>query len=591
MINHETATLTKKEDDGGSTENYLDNQELQDYEGLSRGDKVTIKKVAIKEGKSSSVPVGQTIQGSLSKDISVDRSVAFENGAKTSRIKNIKRKDDKLYLETNTSIYELTGEIIRRLDNQDLRRVGCLDEGCSVELEKTKIKEGRSSSIPAGTSISGNLSRDVKLIQPVEFAAGGHTSKVAGVKEKEGELYLETKTSIYRVSKESKKDQTTESAIRKIKENKSDFPPHIQDVVDEYGSAFELSEEIDDKLFVFSESRKDKAIALVQDESGDWHTRAFHHSGSGNQWKAVPAVSPRGRHLKGNESDENHHYVQSGKLDKEVYRALDSTSSKEKQDFDINLAVPFGGKRGADYWMDLEATSSFSEENIEFDDDRWQLQKETLQRDFDFFIDASNAERFQNNTNELLAQLYEKVDNDLETWTEFIQQYQETKGKSEFQRRRKLGRLYKKSLQEYMKKRRQEINRELAESGMVPEFEKSNLHDTYTKNEGKQEITVHEFTAESSRGDQIVWAMASDNTGRVYIDNIYPKEATADSYGTHAPKCNMGLLVYKPTDYTKQTIGIPEEDRDDSIAGKYTDISEYWKKFSPVQKYKEFLEG
>lgn len=157
--------------------------------------------------------------------------------------------------------------------------------------------------------------------------------------------------------------------------------------------------------------------------------------------------------------------------------------------------------------------------------------------------------------------------------------------------KREMYTLFKRTLQEYMRRVRSEINRDLEEANMIPEISEDNLNDTYVKNEGREdkEITVHEFLIESPDGDRLIWSFANDEQGRAYIDNIYTPESSTDTYGTHNPKCNMGILVYKPTDYIKQAIGIPEEDTGKTINGRYVDIASYWEKFEPVKRYKEFL--
>ena len=75
----------------------------------------------------------------------------------------------------------------------------------------------------------------------------------------------------------------------------------------------------------------------------------------------------------------------------------------------------------------------------------------------------------------------------------------------------------------------------------------------------------------------------------MYVDNVFDPSVPIDSYGTPSLKCNMGILVYKPIDYTAQTFGLPIVKFGNDWMNRYKDISSYWKNFEVVKRYKYFL--
>jgi hypothetical protein len=83
--------------------------------------------------------------------------------------------------------------------------------------------------------------------------------------------------------------------------------------------------------------------------------------------------------------------------------------------------------------------------------------------------------------------------------------------------------------------------------------------------------------------------MAHDDKGRVYIDNIYDPRVGVSDYGTLDQITQMGHLVYKPEDYSKQAnFGFPREylrEAEDS----YVDISALWENILIIKNYKEEL--
>jgi hypothetical protein len=598
MANYETAAFTKPEDSSNDDEvsdEYLSNEELRSIDEFKKGSQVSVVKKEIKEGESSSLPAGWSDSGKLARDIEVGRPILFDDGTHTSKVFKVRQTDDGLLVETNTSIYKVEAAEEKFLTNKDLRKMEGYDRGDKVELEKVSIKEGKSSNVPVGNKLSGNLRRNIKIGDSVKVNSGGKTSKVESAKMQDGKLLIETNTSIYEVRRIDfgAEKIRPEDVVSKITENPDKFDEKVVTAAERYGDSFELAKRIDGNLFVFSESRDNKAIALVRDESGEWHARAFHHSGSDKQWKAVPAANPA-RQLKGDESEPNNHYVQSNKLAKEVHQSIDQTTHKDGGTFDIRKLIP----------MAVGANSlEYSEKNIHLNNPDWHQVRKELKQEYDFYMALSDNGLEGLAPNQPFGQFCQQAENNYDVDPELKQLYDRMVnhfGEDRLERmalakfeyssgdKQKMYNLFVESLHKVMRQKREEIGNKLEAADMLPSFNAANLHDSYSKNSGEDEIQIHEFVAQSPEGDEIVWSMANDASGRTYIDNIYPKNASTDSYGALDPKCNMGILVYKPADYRKQTLAIPEEDVDKKV-GRYNDISSCWEKFTPVKRYKEFL--
>lgn len=200
------------------------------------------------------------------------------------------------------------------------------------------------------------------------------------MKVKNGSLLAETRTSIYEIKISNIEDKIPSLLTERIESNPEEFPDSLQRIIRSNPEALELAEKIDDNLFVFSQTKEDKAIAAVKDKSGTWHTRLFHRSGSDRQWKAVPYVVS-GRHKKGNERDANHHYVQSGKLTKEVHEGFNKTSHKDRGAYTVSRYNPI---------TDDSEEEFFSENNISFENEDWKNSREDLQKYLEQFIALSN---------------------------------------------------------------------------------------------------------------------------------------------------------------------------------------------------------
>ena len=142
-------------------------------------------------------------------------------------------------------------------------------------------------------------------------------------------------------------------------------------------------------------------------------------------------------------------------------------------------------------------------------------------------------------------------------------------------------RLYNKNVGQYLER---SFKTELPK-GMSPDFSIGNRISTYNKG---TYITVEEYKAKSPEGDELIFAMARDKRGHVYIDNIYDPRVGITDYGTQNEIANMGYMVYKPIDYTSQVFGIPFKYKKNPNS-KYTDINNLWQTIPVIKRYKEEL--
>jgi len=103
-------------------------------------------------------------------------------------------------------------------------------------------------------------------------------------------------------------------------------------------------------------------------------------------------------------------------------------------------------------------------------------------------------------------------------------------------------------------------------------------------------IYIEEYKVNSPEGDEIIFAMARDEKGRIYIDNIYDPRVGVNDYGIPSQIIQMGHLVYKPEDYAVQcTFGFPEKYNRGQESSSYRDISALWENIPVIKNYKEEL--
>ena len=86
---------------------------------------------------------------------------------------------------------------------------------------------------------------------------------------------------------------------------------------------FYTSVEIDNKQFMFTQLNGGDVMSWVEDKQnpGKWKTRLFRFSKSDHQWKSLPGEQMTELY-EGDENSPLHHYVQSAKLDKRIYKII-----------------------------------------------------------------------------------------------------------------------------------------------------------------------------------------------------------------------------------------------------------------------------
>jgi len=490
----------------------------------------------------------------------------------------------------------------------DVEKLPFLKQGEFLSL--LKIEQIKGSKIEVDTELYGLLDFSVEIGSPIIFKGGqGNTSKVTEIYEEDGRMFIKTKTSTYEVTlgngvTENYSDAKEEIKFLKEKEIFEKQPTGVKIALEDCDEAFVKSCEIDGVQFILSERRGHKIMALVRDpQSQDvFQVRYFRMSGSDHQWKAVPAyrADESNSTMKGDENDPLHHYVQSAKLDKRLYALLDQLPENKNRSFDTSYIMPSVGKKG---FMQRQNEFVFSEKNVELQSKSWAEVQAGLRKMNDWYTILGSENRNEgigpSNSVGTFCTKFPAMKGLSElkplqkAYEELVSKIGEEKLSKTKIRDAKYSKeyiltnffmLYQEGLQKFFKAAQSRYSKVMEERGMIPEFSIANRRDTYKKGN----ILVEEFTVVSKEGDVLVWAMAQDEKGRVYVDNVYDPLMPIDTYGTPSLKCNMGFIVYKPEDYTVQTMTIPSDMKEKSKE-PYTDISKFFEGFSIIQRYKEYL--
>jgi hypothetical protein len=96
-------------------------ENLKSFEGkvhksFKKGEVVSLRKILLNEGEISAIESGTILYGSLLNDVSVGSPARLSDGSQTSTIRKIYEKDGKVFLETQTSIYEISPNEISDLN-------------------------------------------------------------------------------------------------------------------------------------------------------------------------------------------------------------------------------------------------------------------------------------------------------------------------------------------------------------------------------------------------------------------------------------------------------------------------------------------
>lgn len=490
-----------------------------------------------------------------------------------------------------------------------------LKTGKEISLVKRSLSEN--SAIGVGQKIEGKLTRDVHVGLPIELE-NSNTSPIKEIKEEQGKYFVKTLTSVYELFLQAKQEGNLEKiselqeTIRDIESHMGEQPQSVKDMFQGMKDKFYTTKIIDGKNFMFTELNGDTVLALVQDEKNPnkYKTRIFRFSGSDHQWKILPGDRPDGSGvMKGDEANEMHHYVQSAKLDKRMYKVIDSLPQKFSH-YSAYKYLPEPSAKENNFQGKYPEEFEFKEEYQELNNPQWKaFQKycQSFYKAYERFVMGSDG--FQNFT--LEGGLY-KWTSQSESIQEFknIKNYlEEVNKKPEYAERLKKASLYffNNRKDEPELKRIAEVYSQNVGSyvekcfnapfpkDMIPDFSITNRLDTYFKPQNgskdkKEGITVEEYKVENKDGDVLIFAMAYDEKGRVYIDNIYDPRVGMNDYGIPEKITQMGHLVYKPEDYESQArFGVPEKYLGKRTAGGYVDISALWEKIPVIKNFKEEL--
>jgi len=371
---------------------------------------------------------------------------------------------------------------------------------------------------------------------------------------------------------------------------------------------------VGDKEFIFSGiDVGGEVLALVKEPHSDiYKVVAFRISHSDNQWKSVPGIRKNGSLMKGDESNPAHHYVQSAKLHPDVDMFLESLPKLTLTNFNAKDYIP--NYRTGRYTDEFD----FKEEYIKFNDERWQSKMSACQFWYRFYnsfvISANDLGGFAPSGNiykelEIFSKYFKEtgvfdekngplkiktyldnllnIDSDISNKLDSQTLYVLINSKDN--RLRDFGTLYDLEISRIVRN----VFQRFQTDSMTPDFSRNSLLREYIKNRtGKNPIYVEEYLVESSKGDRVVFAMARDRKGHFYIDNIYDPTVGVTKYGTPKRIANMGVLVYKPIDYSEQAnFGFPREFLTPYPDDDYSDINRLWRQLPVIRLYIEALKN
>jgi mRNA-degrading endonuclease HigB of HigAB toxin-antitoxin module len=400
-------------------------------------------------------------------------------------------------------------------------------------------------------------------------------------------------------------------ALNSVKSHVEEQPASIQQMIKQgilTENEFSKITNINNQNFIFSKINGNSVIALVQDkENANRHkTRVFRFSGSDHQWKSIVGLRLDSSYMKGDEKNPLHHYVQSAKLHKDIYRVIDNLP-QEKSNYEMENFLPREGINNSNQnapWEEFE----FKENHQTLKNKEWASYQKFCQKIYKQYIQfiatpnqssctlngklykslisLESIQEFknvktvlekanENNSNDYLFNNYSKLS--------FCQRSRNPEFK-------KIAEAYNENIGNYIEKCFMTPPPET----MIPNFSSENCIDKYTKEDLKKDgnnIYIEEYEINSPEGDKLIFAMAYDDKGRIYIDNIYDPRVSINDYGVPEEIVQMGFLIYKPDDYTEQAeFGFPKKYLGEKTNHeKYTDINALWRNIPIIKKYRDEL--
>ncbi len=495
----------------------------------------------------------------------------------------------------NTNTYEL-GQSMERPD------MGLPKKGDAVEIEK--VWSFKTSSVPVGKPIEGFLAEDINRDRAILFEDGFHTSQVSEIVLDKGETFFVTNTSVYKLNKCIAENQEVFRGVNKsplsrdIESNWTSQPQSVRDIyLETEGDLLKIfvkAEKFDDREFIFSSVYQDPdggrniVMALTKDEynQNKYATRVFYKSKSDDQWRAIPGLRPNGHFMKGQEDNPRHHYVQSSKLDKRIHNTLDNLpEARDKYSLNPLNYLPQEHNRYSE-------ENNFTEKYKFLKNPEWakyQRNCQSISSIYNYCVVSANAKRDYTCDGSFYKWLegMEKSDN-LGTLKQAIGEasknpeiYEKIKkatiydlGCNSDPNVARLAQIYDREISALI----EDLFKLNIPESIIPNFSEENCIGKYTRKSSNGDNTqIEEYKVNSTEGDELVFAMAYDKKGNIYIDNIYDPREPITSYGTMEEIVQMGYLIYKPEDYKFQALmGFPKEFLGEEN-GRYINVNKLWR--------------
>lgn len=469
--------------------------------------------------------------------------------------------------------------------------------GETLVIRKVQV-HAKNSQVQTGTVMRGLLKEKIAIGKPIVFRHGGGTSEVTGVSLASGVIMITTRTSTYRVEQ----DRSPEQTIQLLKTQKHRQPESTKRVLEDTSLEFVHEQSIGGHRFLFTARSAGKVLALVETCNGVFVPRGFRYSESDVEWKSLPAYRNESAYSKGREGEPGHHYVQDTKLDERLKHCIQALPEKPSSHVSLRQYLPIlkrGHGRAGQFTEDF--TLGEEQKLVYFADPEWRKCQEDLQRVLAWyeklnFSWGSNARTFarydlQGNESDFSRMLTTFRDTFflggqmLRNYEELLQEYNRICASvpADALRKTNFRNPLLRDLQQKYKKCFGYFFHTLFETmpfpaDFLPDFSKNPL-DVRLSSDGTRR---RRYNVKSRSGDAVIWTVADDPSGNRWVDDIAENHAVMTSYGTRRNMYNMGILIYKPFDYSDQTIALLENDLG-PVGDRYRNINRLWRLLKPLR--------
>lgn len=340
---------------------------------------------------------------------------------------------------------------------------------------------------------------------------------------------------------------SVKEVVASIEANLKLQPQSIQDNWKEIKENLIKVERVQGMLWVFMKNAPlgtiDRVIvpALVQTSAFPplWKSRAFYLSDSDGDWKAVACIRESGNDIeKGDESDPENHYVQSGKVHKDMLLILKKLPNDFTNVITGDMILP---RRGGKYMSEY----TFKETHFRPKNTEWKKFQEFSLSAYNDFLNA------------VIRRSYYK------------------------------GQYNTPQESDIVGKRIESYFQHSWPKSMIPDFSSSNRKSAYEMTYGKHKIRYEEYEARSPEGDVLVFVMGRDHRNRIFIDNIYDPKLGMTDYGTPTGMFNLGYVVWKKDEkFAQWKTGILKKYKPTS---KSNDVTYLMENMPIIQEYKASL--